>query len=108
MPKRASDDIDHVPIEPPAKKHKKAPQNSGSYLSSNLKLLLELPLMAMAFVAFHFVIIYGAGRIILMRFSNGGVGGVWRGKVWWGSLPLKRARSLAAEGIMHHSNLPCA
>ena len=25
MPKRASDDIDHVPIEPPAKKHKKAP-----------------------------------------------------------------------------------
>ena len=25
MPKRVSDDIDHVPIEPPAKKHRKAP-----------------------------------------------------------------------------------
>ncbi len=24
------------------------------------------------------------------------------GRIWWGSLPLKRARSLAAEGISAH------
>ena len=29
--------------------------------------------MAVSFVTFHFVVIYGAGRIILMRFSS------WRG-----------------------------
>ncbi len=48
MPKHVSDDIDHVPIEPATKKHKNPPQHSGSYLISNLQLVLNLPLMAIA------------------------------------------------------------
>ena len=116
MPKRVSNDIDHVPIEPPTKKAKKAPPKQwqlpkckpqaiiGALVKTSDRNKYRKVDMVVSFVAFHFVIIYGVGRIILMRFSNDGVGRVWRikvwwGKIWWGRLPLKRARTLAAEGI---------